>query len=155
MSNTVKRLFNSGIESLSARARFHLRRAVVLRTFLSTSSTFLASPSTSSCLVSSSDTAPVSFVPVLFVKFFPLTAAHLGQAMKENPGYLKLRRIRAAQHIARTVSVFALILHCGQPLCLPRLILFGLQEVPRLSAPSTPVCFSVVFLLLFAATCVM
>ena len=30
--------------------------------------------------------------------------SHLGKAMKVNPGYLKLRKIRAAQAIAHTVS---------------------------------------------------
>lgn len=29
----------------------------------------------------------------------------IGEAIKENPGYLKLRKIRAAQHIAKTVSL--------------------------------------------------
>lgn len=29
----------------------------------------------------------------------------LGEAMSANPGYLKLRKIRAAQNIARTVSI--------------------------------------------------
>lgn len=29
---------------------------------------------------------------------------YLGRAMRENPGYLKLRKIRAAQTIAHTVS---------------------------------------------------
>lgn len=33
---------------------------------------------------------------------------HLGQAVGVNPGYLKLRKIRAAQSIARTVSTFIL-----------------------------------------------
>ena len=32
-----------------------------------------------------------------------LTPLHVGKAMSENPGYLKLRKIRAAQNIARTV----------------------------------------------------
>lgn len=31
-------------------------------------------------------------------------AKMIGEAVKENPGYLKLRKIRAAQHIAKTVS---------------------------------------------------
>lgn len=30
---------------------------------------------------------------------------HLGEAIGQNPGYLKLRKIRAAQNIARTVSL--------------------------------------------------
>lgn len=34
----------------------------------------------------------------------------IGEAMSLNPGYLKLRKIRAAQNIARTVSIFELIL---------------------------------------------
>lgn len=29
---------------------------------------------------------------------------HIGEAIAMNPGYLKLRKIRAAQHIAKTVS---------------------------------------------------
>ena len=33
-----------------------------------------------------------------------LTTEHLGKAMEENPGYLRLRKIRAAQAIAGTVS---------------------------------------------------
>ena len=32
-------------------------------------------------------------------------AKMIGEAIKENPGYLKLRKIRAAQQIAKTVSV--------------------------------------------------
>jgi len=31
---------------------------------------------------------------------------HLGLAVSQNPGYLKLRKIRAAQNISRTVSIF-------------------------------------------------
>lgn len=34
---------------------------------------------------------------------FSLTPVHLGIAVGQNPGYLKLRKIRAAQSIARTV----------------------------------------------------
>ena len=34
----------------------------------------------------------------------PLTMLHIGQAVKENPGYLKLRKIRAAQRVAHVVS---------------------------------------------------
>lgn len=30
----------------------------------------------------------------------------LGQAVTKNPGYLKLRKIRAAQNIAKTVGMF-------------------------------------------------
>ncbi|ENN83049.1 hypothetical protein D910_07191 [Dendroctonus ponderosae] len=33
-----------------------------------------------------------------------LTVAHLGEAISRNPGYLKLRKIRAAQNIARTIA---------------------------------------------------
>lgn len=33
-----------------------------------------------------------------------MTMVHLGKAMEENPGYLRLRKIRAAQAIAYTVS---------------------------------------------------
>lgn len=33
-----------------------------------------------------------------------LTMVYLGKAMQENPGYLRLRKIRAAQAIANTVS---------------------------------------------------
>lgn len=36
---------------------------------------------------------------------FSLTVAYLGEAIGLNPGYLKLRKIRAAQSIARTVSI--------------------------------------------------
>ena len=38
------------------------------------------------------------------IVLFPLTFRHIGKAIAENPGYLKLRKIRAAQSIARTVS---------------------------------------------------
>lgn len=35
----------------------------------------------------------------------PLTQpAHLGEALSKNPGYIKLRKIRAAQNISKTVS---------------------------------------------------
>lgn len=42
---------------------------------------------------------------ILFVLYF-LTEFYLGDAISKNPGYLKLRKIRAAQNIARTVSVY-------------------------------------------------
>jgi hypothetical protein len=35
-----------------------------------------------------------------------LTPLYLGEAIGSNPGYLKLRKIRASQSIARTVSQF-------------------------------------------------
>lgn len=35
--------------------------------------------------------------------YFSLTEDYLGEAVGKNPGYLKLRKIRAAQNIARTV----------------------------------------------------
>ncbi|KAJ1122363.1 hypothetical protein NDU88_000854 [Pleurodeles waltl] len=43
--------------------------------------------------------------PVLMA-FFSLTCAscHIGEALSKNPGYLKLRRIRAAQSIAKTIA---------------------------------------------------
>ena len=50
-----------------------------------------------------SEHRPCIFLSLSRVSCFFLTNAYLGQAMRENPGYLKLRRIRAAQHIARTV----------------------------------------------------
>lgn len=37
----------------------------------------------------------------------PLTPAHLGEALGKNPGYIKLRKIRAAQNISKTVSMGA------------------------------------------------
>lgn len=37
-------------------------------------------------------------------KVVALTFKNLGEAMSLNPGYIKLRKIRAAQNIARTVS---------------------------------------------------
>eukprot|EP00795_Rhopilema_esculentum_P006924 gene6924-12539_t len=30
--------------------------------------------------------------------------SHIGKAVKENPGYLKLRKIRAAQRVAHVIS---------------------------------------------------
>lgn len=41
-------------------------------------------------------------------------AKMIGEAIKENPGYLKLRKIRAAQEIAKTVS------HCLTVTCFSR-----------------------------------
>ena len=35
---------------------------------------------------------------------FILDNVHLGNALKSNPGYLKLRRIRAAQNVSNTVG---------------------------------------------------
>ena len=35
-----------------------------------------------------------------------MTPSHLGKAISQNPGYLKLRKIRAAQAIANTVSLW-------------------------------------------------
>ncbi|KAK2504275.1 hypothetical protein MC885_014580 [Smutsia gigantea] len=35
----------------------------------------------------------------------PLTPAHLGEALSKNPGYIKLRKIRAAQNISKTGQV--------------------------------------------------
>ena len=34
-----------------------------------------------------------------------LTPVYLGLALSQNPGYLKLRKIRAAQNISRTVII--------------------------------------------------
>ncbi|KAJ8953669.1 hypothetical protein NQ314_007276 [Rhamnusium bicolor] len=44
---------------------------------------------------------PLSFE--FFLLFF-LTDTYLGEAIGRNPGYLKLRKIRAAQNISRTVG---------------------------------------------------
>ena len=41
-----------------------------------------------------------------------LTPVHVGKAISENPGYLKLRKIRAAQNIARTVWVICHFIAC-------------------------------------------
>ena len=41
---------------------------------------------------------------VLSSKLVSLTLIQIGGAIASNPGYLKLRKIRAAQNIARTVS---------------------------------------------------
>lgn len=41
---------------------------------------------------------------------FSLThCAYLGTAMTQNPGYLKLRKIKAAQHIAQTVKIIEIL----------------------------------------------
>ena len=45
----------------------------------------------------------------LLVLSFILNSIQVGQAISTNPGYLKLRKIRAAQNIARTV-IFQIIL---------------------------------------------
>ena len=37
-------------------------------------------------------------------------AKKLGEAVSQNPGYLKLRKIRAAQSIARTVIIIQIFL---------------------------------------------
>lgn len=37
------------------------------------------------------------------VNIHSLIGVYLGEAVSRNPGYLKLRKIRAAQNIARTV----------------------------------------------------
>lgn len=34
---------------------------------------------------------------------------YLGEAMGQSPGYLKLRKIRAAQNIARTVNLYYMV----------------------------------------------
>lgn len=41
-----------------------------------------------------------------FLNISALTPVYLGLAVGQNPGYLKLRKIRAAQNISRTVSIF-------------------------------------------------
>lgn len=46
----------------------------------------------------------------LVTKLFSLTAQHIGKAVKENPGYLKLRKIRAAQRVAHVVSHYPSLL---------------------------------------------
>lgn len=38
------------------------------------------------------------------MQFF-LDIIYLGEALKDNPGYLRLRKVRAAQKIARTVNI--------------------------------------------------
>lgn len=42
-------------------------------------------------------------VELVSATLIDLSASQLGQAVTKNPGYLKLRRIRAAQNIAKTV----------------------------------------------------
>jgi prohibitin 2 len=41
---------------------------------------------------------------ILVKKCFFLTCSYLGEAISRNPGYLKLRKIRAAQNISRTIA---------------------------------------------------
>uniref|UniRef100_A0A3Q4G5G9 Prohibitin n=1 Tax=Neolamprologus brichardi TaxID=32507 RepID=A0A3Q4G5G9_NEOBR len=55
-------------------------------------------------------------------------AKMLGQAVTKNPGYLKLRRIRAAQNIAKTVST---LLHC---LRLRFCFVLTLSKIPEMRA---------------------
>lgn len=45
----------------------------------------------------------ISIIFLLFFKQISLTSVYLGLALSQNPGYLKLRKIRAAQNISRTV----------------------------------------------------
>ena len=49
------------------------------------------------------------FVPFIFFLFAFFSLLYLGEAISKNPGYLKLRKIRAAQSIAKTVSSFSLL----------------------------------------------
>lgn len=49
-------------------------------------------------------------------------AKKLGEATRMNPGYLKLRKIRAAQSIARTVSVY--LFNCTTASILIRVFIF-------------------------------
>ncbi|UXI19050.1 uncharacterized protein NH340_JMT04993 [Sarcoptes scabiei] len=42
--------------------------------------------------------------PICFLNFFLSSYLYLGEAIAKNPGYLKLRKIRAAQNIAKTIS---------------------------------------------------
>lgn len=44
-------------------------------------------------------------VPCFLWNINTLTAVYLGLAVSQNPGYLKLRKIRAAQNISRTVRI--------------------------------------------------
>ena len=46
----------------------------------------------------------VIIVTILHVPLPLNCTLYIGKAMKENPGYLKLRQIRAAQHIAHTLA---------------------------------------------------
>ena len=44
-------------------------------------------------------------------------AKMIGEAISVNPGYLKLRKIRAAQSISRTVSAFTSIIESKAKVC--------------------------------------
>ena len=44
--------------------------------------------------------------------FVVLDSGHLGNALKSNPGYLKLRRIRAAQTVSNTVRSLTSVYKC-------------------------------------------
>ena len=41
---------------------------------------------------------------------FSVFSLYLGEAISKNPGYLKLRKIRAAQAIAKTVNIYSIVL---------------------------------------------
>lgn len=47
--------------------------------------------------------------------------------MTENPGYLKLRKIRAAQHIAQTVSLSFVFKYCVLLLILFRYLVLKIE----------------------------
>lgn len=57
-----------------------------------------------------------TFSHIYFVLYF-LTEFHLGDAISKNPGYLKLRKIRAAQNIARTVSIYFFFSYLTTAVC--------------------------------------
>jgi len=43
-------------------------------------------------------------LPLLLFFKISLTLQQIGEAISKNPGYLKLKKIRAAQNIARTIA---------------------------------------------------
>lgn len=53
-------------------------------------------------------TATWNFLPCLFIVkfdcFLPGSIFQIGEAMKRDPGFLKLRKIRAAQKISKIIS---------------------------------------------------
>ena len=50
-------------------------------------------------------TANCASLRIILLLFVVLDVVHLGNALKGNPGYLKLRRVRAAQLISNAVRV--------------------------------------------------
>jgi len=55
---------------------------------------------------------------VLYEKCILVSNSQLGEAVTKNPGYLKLRRIRAAQNIAKTVQLWFTSFHSYVAFCL-------------------------------------